>query len=127
MSELFPVRKNHKPTPEEMKIRRAIHVLQDACDDDMVLKQEQGVFLIPAIQEDHEDDDGKKILAGTIEYQVCDGLPGERSHCNSFWSFAEAVKFFNEVVEDGGWKEWFTKEKVIQTLTEDPNDLEDDE
>ncbi len=49
-----------------------------------------------------------------VEYQLSDGLPGERSHCNSFASLTEALKAFKEI-EAVGWSKWLKRPSKEQT------------
>jgi hypothetical protein len=111
----LPVRDNDNPTPQEMEFRKAIHLLQDACDDGLILMRhddavETGtgpcVYLVPAILDRDsiaDDDDGPKREPGTIEYQVSDGPPGHRSTSHDFYHLAEAVAEFNRIVTEGKW------------------------
>lgn len=109
MTTKMPVRRNFNPTAEEMAIRRAIHVLQDACDDEIVLMQDDsvGVYLIPTILPEVEptEVDGSLIArpAGTVEYQVSDGLPGHRGTSIDCYTLAEAINEFKRI-QSKGWK-----------------------
>lgn len=93
-----PVRRNHGPSAEEMTFRRAIHLLQDACNDEIVLMQDTdiGVYLIPAIQGEDGSD-----APGIIQYQVSNGLPGDRSNSYDYHHLRDAIAAFNNIVENG--------------------------
>ena len=86
-----------------------MRVILDAIKDEptMVLMQDttNSVYLIPTVLGDDVED---KRRAGTIEYQVSDGLVGHRSHSNDFRNLPEAIEFFNRI-KNNGWKEVFNK------------------
>lgn len=114
MKTQLPVRSNFGANMTEMAIRQAIHVLQDACRDELVLMmdEEVGVYLIPAIlgsgmeaTEVTVDGKRKRVArpAGTIEYQVSDGLPEHRSTSFDFYTLEAAIEAFDKVVQVG-WK-----------------------
>lgn len=63
---------------------------------------EQSVYLIPAVQSAKSTTHRK--LVGHVEFQVSDGMPGERNHASSFFNLAEAVAFF-KLVREKGWEE----------------------
>lgn len=97
------VRRNGKPTRQEMAYRRAIHLLMDMCACDVVLMQNEraGVYLIPAIMTEKSSE---HLPPGAVEYQVSDGLPGHRTHSADFTNLRDAVEFFGDVVLHG-WQE----------------------
>lgn len=112
-----PVRDNFKPTKAEMLIRLAVHLLDDASNEiDVILMADPdlSVYLIAGVQDEMDDDEkivnGKSVFTprprGTVEYSVCDGLPGHRSYSNDYFCLTEAIKGFKEVVEVGGWEKW---------------------
>ena len=45
---------------------------------------------------------------GTVEYSLCDGLPGKRSESFDFFDLDEALKAFNKVVKNG-WNAWLNR------------------
>ncbi len=102
-----PVQNNFNPTPDEMAVRRAIHLLQDRCGDDLVLMQNQkrSVYLIPSIlpagvpPTEHNGQDVERP-AGTVEYQISDGYTN-RSQSIDCYSLDEAIKEFNRIQEHG--------------------------
>lgn len=100
MKTKMPVRRNSNPSRAEMAYRRAIHYLQDACDDQMVLMQQDGVYLIPSILADQEE-----VPDGTVEYQVSDGPKGKRSISYDYNNLEEAVRCFRRIVEVG-WENY---------------------
>ncbi len=104
------VRNNFNPTKEEMAIRRAIHTLQDACEDQIILMQDEDVelYLVPSILGEGMDDTeigGRSFPrpAGTIEYQVSDGLPGQRGTSFDFYRLSDAIACFKHI-QQVGWK-----------------------
>ena len=109
----MPVRDNFNPSEDEMDIRRAIHVLMDKCDDQVILMYDlnHSVFLIPSILGDNQEPteiDGLEVErpAGTIEYQVSDGYHGDqgihkRSVSHDFYRLDDAITHFNEIAEKG--------------------------
>jgi hypothetical protein len=115
------VRHNFNPDEHEVNVRRAIHVLSDfSTEIDVILMADDKlhVYLNAFILGDDMEDDesivnGEKVVTerpkGTVEYMVCDGLPGQRSHGNSFYNLKEAIAHFNEVVKTGGWKKFFNQ------------------
>lgn len=115
MKTQLPVQSNFSPTEKEMEIRLAIHILQDACDDEIVLMQDEDVrvYLIPSILGDGEDPDldddeqAEPRPAGTVEYQLSDGLAGHRSTCFSYYNLEEAIQEFHKLVKLG-WKKFST-------------------
>ena len=113
------VRKNDKPNAAEMRIRRAIHTLQDACNDDVILMQDPNhdVYLVPAIL---GEDSSEDKAAGTVEYQVSDGLPGHRGTSLDFYILAEAIECFT-LISKIGWGAYFArnKEKIGNVLKTD--------
>lgn len=100
MKTKMKVRRNDRPTAKEMEVRRAIHVLQDACEDGLVLMHDRraGVYLIPSIL----PGDGDRP-EGTVEYQVSDGPVGKRSGSYDFYKLEDAIKHYKRIVKDG-WK-----------------------
>ncbi len=40
---------------------------------------------------------------GLLEFNVCDGMPGDRSEALNFYSFSEAMKVFNSIAKKG-WR-----------------------
>jgi hypothetical protein len=119
-----PVRHNFQPDPHEIHIRRAIHILSDACNDLVLLRHDKtiGVYLVASVlgEEDEtekiedEVEEGKTYTPrphGTVQYQVSDGLPGSRSHSNDFYTLQEAMCHFNKIVEVGGFAEYFSTKK----------------
>lgn len=113
MKTKLPVRRNGNPKPDEMAFRRAIHILQDVCNDQLVLMHDDAldIYLIPSImgEDDRDEDTGKMRLKGRIEYQVSDGLPGYRNHSNDFENLWDAIHHFEDVQFAGGWKEYLEK------------------
>jgi len=107
----FTPQSNFDPTPEETVRREAILYLLEACGDhsDIVLQHDldAGVFLVAEVHDGSagptEDDSGNEVErpAGTIEYMVCDGLPGERSTSHDFYNLADAVAEFVRVIKEG--------------------------
>lgn len=106
-----PIRNNFNPNRKEMFIRFAVHVLSDAIDEPIVVKFDKdiGVYLIASILDKNSTDDEKKKPNGTIEYQVSDGLPDHRSISVDFYQLEESLKFFEEVVKLGGWRQYNAK------------------
>lgn len=106
----YKVRKNFEPDAQELMNRLAVHVLFGAATDTHVIlafDKERDVYLeafIPPAQDDDEAGDGTVTPRplGTVEYMVCDGLPGDRSHGLSFYTLAEALAEFREIA-DLGW------------------------
>lgn len=93
----------HDPKPRSNRsINHAMRVILDAINDEktMVLMQDRAanVYLIPSVL----GPDNENKPAGTIEYQVSDGMPGKRSHSSDFYVLSEAIEFFN-LVKDNGW------------------------
>ena len=113
-----PVRKNFKPDAQELLNRLAVHLLYAAADDTYVIlaaNEEQSVYLeamLPPEMEDEENADGTTTPRppGTVEYMVCDGLPGHRTHGSSHYTLAEAMAEFREIAELG-WGGWQQKHK----------------
>ncbi len=104
-------RPKRQATPAKLPIRgdkydRAVRLLQDACDDRVVLMQndELELYLIPSVLPEETEAGGKP---GTIEYQVSDGQPGERSHSEDGFDLREAVRLFKEVEDAGGWQAFY--------------------
>ena len=77
-----------KATAKE--IQAAIRVLMAATDDGLILAAdcEKSVYLVPAFTD-----------KGRLEFQVSDGLPGDRSSSSDFGSFAEAMRYFRKLKE----------------------------
>lgn len=124
-----PVRTNCKPDARELMVRLAVHVLTDAADDTYVVlmfNQEKSVYLeafIPPAQEDEEDGDGTVVPRplGTVEYMVCNGLPGDRTEGVSHYTLAEAIAEFRSVVEPG-WTGWREVNRAPDVLAPDPTE-----
>ena len=85
-----------KLSEEDKKVLDAVKLLADATKDEMVLAQTKSLILVPEINLD--------CLGFYVEFNVCDGLPGGRSECHTFYSLKEGMDFFNKVREFG-WKE----------------------
>ena len=49
-----------------------------------------------------------ELPTGTVEYNVGDGLPGERSMSLDFYDLDEALKIYNQIVK-WGWKKYFQR------------------
>jgi len=104
-----PIHRNYNPDAAELLARLAVHVLVDFADDTHVILMfdtANSVYLeafIPPESEDEENGDGTVTPRplGTVEYMVCDGLPGERSHGVSHYTLAEAIAEFRETVAHG--------------------------
>jgi len=113
----MPVQKNDNPDYQELMYRLAVHVLQDACGNNVCLLQapEVSVYLIPCIMGEDSDtteDAESPRPEGYIEYMVCDGLPGDWSHGETFYDLKSAVKRYNDVVIAGGFTNLERQAKV---------------
>ncbi|MCY2926302.1 MAG: hypothetical protein NT031_12840 [Planctomycetota bacterium] len=74
-------------TPQENDIRAAVKRLMEATGGEVILAAapENNVYVIPVILND-----------GMVEYQVSDGLPGQRTHSSDFYILAEAMAQFRQ-------------------------------
>jgi hypothetical protein len=83
---------------DEEKIKEAIKVLLAASYENLILAAdaESNLFIMPFLLQDGDPDNPEEIPPGSIEYQVSEGLPGKRSSSNDFYTFREALDFFNE-------------------------------
>ena len=63
------------------------------------------VYVIPSVMTEEmiEEDDNRQT--GQIEYQVSDGLTGDRSTSLDVYTYREAVELFNLIVQKG-WKNY---------------------
>jgi hypothetical protein len=92
-----------KPLPKlGNKADLAVRLLMDLTGDELVLMQdtELSLYLIPSVMTDDTTD---HLKPGTIEYQLSDGLPNERTHSEDFTSLRAAIKRFRELAAAGGW------------------------
>lgn len=78
--------------PRENEIRAAVKQLMAATDNAVVLAADRGrrVYVIPVVLGD-----------GMVEYQVSDGLPGERTRSGDFYILAEAMALFGQIRQSG--------------------------
>ncbi len=105
----YPLQLNYLPDAAEILTRLAVHILTTVSNDTYVILMfdaEKSVYLeafIPPESEDEEDGDGTVTPRplGTVEYIVCDGLPGDRSGGVSHYTLAEAIAEFRETVAHG--------------------------
>ena len=83
---------------DEQAIKEAITVLLAASHETLILAADaqKKLFIIPFVLPHGDIDNPEEIPPGSIEYQVSDGLPGRRSFSNDFYTFKEALDFFNE-------------------------------
>lgn len=107
------IRDNDEPTPQEMMCRLAAHVLVDACDEVVLMMCDtHGIYLTPEIgwESDPCDEDAVSRPLGTVEWAVGDGLPGERSHFESYYDLSSAIARFKAIKAGGGWKKFYDDE-----------------
>lgn len=113
----YPVRDNFDPDAKEMRARLAVHLLADFNGEiDIILMADTNldVYLVAAVQNEMDDDEkivnGESVFTkrpkGTVQYQVSDGLPGNRSSSNDYHNLAQAIHGFKEIVDAGGWTFW---------------------
>ncbi len=84
-----PTKQSYTPA----QINHAVRILMDVLDDNLVLLQSDGRYLIPAVMDEHSTEDQTKI--GEIQYQVSDGPVGQRSESIDFWNLEDAVTYYN--------------------------------
>lgn len=101
---LSPIQKNFRPDAWEMLFRLACHVLQDATGHEVILMGDSsiGLYLTPEIGWEC-DDEAEPRPDGTVEYMVSDGLPGNRTHSESYFTLREAIARFKGVQAAGGF------------------------
>jgi hypothetical protein len=117
----IPLFDNFKPEPlmDEMMARLAINILLNCkkCLDVILLADaDTNTFLEAFCPPDMDDDESIDPVTqetiytprpeGTIEYMVCNGLPGDRTSGFSFYNLAEAVECFGDIIRAGGWLEY---------------------
>ncbi len=102
-----PVHANFNPSPEEILNRLAVNSLYHANNDIdviLMLDTEKKLSLWAFLPDEMEDDEsiinGNMVTTprptGTVEYMVCDGLPGKWCDGDSFYSLNEAVADFKD-------------------------------
>jgi hypothetical protein len=82
---------------------RAARLLMDRTGDMLVLAHDADLdlYLIAAVM---GPESSEHLKPGTIEYQLSDGLPDQRSHSEDFTSLRLAVARYRELVAAGGWQ-----------------------
>ncbi len=87
---------------------QAIRLLCDTFDSDLILMCEpaQDVYLTAMVHtntsaRDSRGNGRKNVKTGTVEYMVCDGLPGRRSTSLDFFDKDEAIAAFEKIVAEG--------------------------
>lgn len=78
--------------PQENDKRAAVKRLMAATGGEVILAADPGsnVYVIPVV-----------LVDGMVEYQVSNGMPGQRSHSSDFYILAEAMDLFLRVRLDG--------------------------
>ena len=89
--------------PTNQQINEAVKLLLEVTDNAVVLKQneEASVYILPALLDRDSTDVPSRV--GKIEYQVSDGLEGQRSTSADFYNYYDALKFY-KAVEKRGWQ-----------------------
>ena len=69
-------------TPQENEIRATVKGLMAATGGELIMAadSEAGIWVIPAVLDD-----------GMVEYQVSNGVPGQRTHSSDFYILGEAM------------------------------------
>lgn len=96
-----------------MNLNDAVKMLVEA-DPAVILfcDPHQNVYVLPAILEEDKYDECEDDLcegcekclahpAGTVEYQISDGIEGDRSHSIDVYDFNEAAAIFEKIVING--------------------------
>lgn len=60
----------------------------------------RGVYLVAALCDEDSDDEPPFDQPDWIEYQVSDGLPGDRFSSSNYYSFEEAQRGFDEACQE---------------------------
>lgn len=88
------------------KIADAIRTLSKAFDSDIILAQDNGVYLVAMVHtaetaRTSRENEKPNIKAGTVEYMVSDGPPGQRSTSLDFTDPDKALDHFHMIAAEG--------------------------
>jgi hypothetical protein len=121
MKTKLPVRRNHKPTEQEMTARKAVHVLSDITDDFVILctNVDIGVYLVASVLDEESlpdwDEGQEKLSPGTVQYQLSDGLPDHRNDSLDYFTLADALDGYNAVVANGSWQAFYRRNRYSKS------------
>ncbi len=93
-----------KPTEEEVKA--AIRTLEKVVKHPLVLMADTDlhVYLVTFVKNK------------SVRYDVCDGIPGQRTYANTHRTLAAAIEDFDNVIAQGGWEEWGNRQLAPNKL-----------